>query len=397
MNQRERMLLIIVIALGVVGVLFGGQLAYSGVSGWFQSGKSRIAALEKQLAEKKRMVRNTEAAKRKIADWKARSLPGQPAVAKSLYRAWLHDRTEAAGFKGTDVSAAADKTERGLFTSLSFTVTATGNLKQIVDLLYDFYAVDHLHRISRLKIVPAKEPKQFLLTMTVETLSMDGAADADQLAQRPGTRLEMPARKDYLSAILSRNLFGGPNQAPRVSGLGSARAETGREFTAKASVSDGDAADKHTFKLEKSDARDAYLDASSGAFRWTPRRTGTYEFAISVTDDGLPPKTTTEKLIVTVGDAPAAPPPRTAEFDEAKFTVLAAVIDKSGTSEVWLHVRPREENALLKLGVGDSFEVGSVKGTIKSIATASFVFESDGKLLQVESGESLTSAESATQ
>lgn len=397
MNQRERMLLIIVIALGAVGVLFGAQLAYSSVTGWFQSGKNRIAALERQLAEKKRIVRETEAAKRKIADWKSRSLPGDPGHARSLYRAWLLDRVVAAKFTSPNVAAGADNPQRGLYTGLSFTVSGTGNLQQIVDLLYDFYAVDHLHRISRLKIMPAKEPKQFILSMTVEALSMDGAADADELAQRPGTRLEMPTREDYLAAILNRNLFGAPNQPPRLSGLGSMRAETGREFTVTADVTDDDASDKHTFKLEKSDVRDVYLDSSSGDFRWTPRSTGTYEFVISATDDGLPAKTTTEKLIVTVGDAPAPPPPRTAEFDEAKFTVLAAVIDNSGTSEIWLHIRPRDQDAMLKLGVGDSFEVGSVKGTVKSIAGSSFVFESDGRLMRLGTREFLANAELATQ
>ena len=73
------------------------------------------------------------------------------------------------------------------------------------------------------------------------------------------------------------------------------------------------------------------------------------------------------------------------------------MIDKSGASQVWLHIRPRDRDAMLKLGVGDSFEVGSVKGTVKSIAVSSFVFESDGKLLKLDIEEPLTSAESATQ
>ncbi len=395
MNQRERMLMIVVIALGGVAILFGAQMAYSTVTGWIQSGKGRITRLRDQLAEKQRIVRQTEAAKRKIADWKARSLP-EPNRARSLYRAWLHDRTEAAGLKGTDVTAAADKSERGLYTALSFTVTGTGNLQQIVDLLYDFYAVDHLHRISRLKIEPTKEQKQFSLTMTVEALSMAGAADADELANRPGQRLEMPKREDYLTAILDRNLFGAPNQAPQLSGLGNERASTGVEFTATAQVTDADKIDKHTFKLEKSDARDAYLDASSGALRWTPRRAGTYEFTISVTDDGIPAKMATDKLVVTVTDAPPPPPPpRTLAFDEAKFTVLAAVIDNSGNKEIWLHVRPRDKGAVLKLGVGDTFEVGSVKGTVKSIASSSFVFECEGKLMRLATREFLANAESA--
>ena len=392
MNQRERTLLIVVVALGAVGILLGGFMGYSTIAGWFESGSSRIANLEKQLADKRRIVRDTEAAKRKIAAWKARSLPSL-ANAGSLYRAWLLSRAESAQLSGLTVAAAATKPEKGLFTALSFTVTGTGNLQQIVDLLYDFYSVDHPHRITRLKISPTKEPKQFLLSMTVEALSMEGAAAADQLEERPGTRLEMPKREDYQTAILERNLFGGPNHPPRLLGAGERRGTVGEAVDVMLSVSDEDQADKHTFKLEKSAGRDAYVDAS-GRFSWTPRRTGSFEFVVSVTDDGIPAKTASETLIVSVGDAPA-PPPAQAGFDEAKFTVLAAVIHKSGSGEVWLHVRPRDSNAMLRLGVGDDFEVGSVKGTVKSIGDASFVFESDGKLLKLGTREALTSAESA--
>ena len=397
MNQRERMLLIVVVVLGAVGILLGGYMGIATISGWFESGSDRIASLEKQLADKKRIVKDTEAAKRKIADWKTRSLPGQPAKASLMYRAWLLSRVEGVQLGSPQVAAASQRTEKGLFTALSFSVTGTGTLQQIVDLLYDFYSVDHPHRITRLKISPTKEPKQFLLTMTVEALSMEGAADADQLPERPGTRLEMPTREDYLTAILERNLFGGPNQPPQLSGAGQQRGTVGTPVEVTLSVSDRDQVDKHTFKLESSGGtRGADLDSSSGRFTWTPRRTGTFEFLVAVTDDGIPPKTTSEKLIVTVDEPPVvAAEPMPLAFDEAKYTVLAAVIHKSGIGEVWLHVRPREQKGMLKLGVGDSFEVGSVKGTVKSIDDAFFVFESDGKLLKLGTREVLTSAEEA--
>jgi hypothetical protein len=340
--------------------------------------------------EKKRLVAETEAAKRKISQWQQRSLPPVPSQAGSLYGDWLLERVVERKFAEPQVIAGKQQPERDLYTLLAFTVSGKGTLTQIVDFLHDFYSVNHLHRISRMSILPTKEPKQLSFNMTVEALAMLGAPEADQLTPGTGNRLEMPSREDYTAAILGRNLFGPPNRPPQVSGLGSKRGTTRETFNVKADVQD-DPADKHTFKLEKSDAPDARLDPASGQFSFTPRRTGTYEFMIAVTDDGIPAKTTTEKLVLTVGDATIPPPASTPSFDEAKFTILSGVIDNSGQEQIWLYNRPRNE--LLKLGVGDEFEVGSVKGVVKSIGLTDFVFESDGRMKKLDSGEALANAE----
>jgi hypothetical protein len=88
---------------------------------------------------------------------------------------------------------------------------------------------------------------------------------------------------------------------------------------------------------------------------------------------------------------------RTLPFDEAKYTVLAGIVQKNGVGEIWLHVRPRNENQLLKLGIGQQFEVGSIQGVVKSIGLTNFVFESDGKLRKLESGEILVNAKEMPQ
>lgn len=390
MTQRERMLLMVLIAVGIFGLLFGSYLAFSTVGGWFQGGRNRIATLQNQLAEKKRLVRQTENARRKIRQWQDRSLPPVPSQAAALYSDWLLERLGERNFAEPKVESGKQKSERDLYTLLSFTVSGKGTLRQVVDLLHDFYKVDHLHRITRLTILPTKEPKQLTLTMTVEALSMLGALETNELAPRPGNRLELARREDYAQAILGRNLFGPPNQSPQISGLGSQRGTTRTLFTATPTVQD-DPQDKHTFKLEKSASPEAELDPETGRFRFTPRETGTYEFVISATDDGIPAKTSTEKLVLTVGNAPPPPSDTRPSFDEARFTILSGVIDNSGREEIWLYNRPRNE--LLKLRVGDEFEVGSVKGVVKSIGLSDFVFESDGKMKKLDSGDTLANAE----
>jgi hypothetical protein len=76
-------------------------------------------------------------------------------------------------------------------------------------------------------------------------------------------------------------------------------------------------------------------------------------------------------------------------FDNAKHTVLAAIIGIGDQAEVWLHVRTTAQ--MLKLHEGDSFEIGSVKGIIREISEDEFVYESlakanKGKHLKVSRG-----------
>lgn len=394
MNQRERTL---AMGVGALAVVVGMFFTYSWISSGLAVRRGQIANLRQKLATQKKLVAETEAAKRMISDWERRSLPPQPTLASSLYGEWLLERVMDAKLATPKVMPNKPTAERELYNQLAFAVSGKGTLAQVVDLLHAFYSVDFLHRISRLSIVPAKEPKLLNFSMTVEALSMVGAPDAKQLVLRPGARLEKPDRDDYVSSIVNRNLFGPANQPPRLTGLGTARAETGSTYSVTAGVSDGDAVDKHSFKLDKSEVPDARLDSATGEFRFTPRRPGTYEFVISATDDGLPSKTATERLVVTVSDPVPPPAARAPTFDEARYTILAAVIDKDGTGEVWLHVRPRERNSMLKLSVGDSFEVGSVKGVVKSIGAADFIFETDGGLRELDSGESLDKATTAPQ
>jgi hypothetical protein len=139
------------------------------------------------------------------------------------------------------------------------------------------------------------------------------------------------------------------------------------------------------------------LDPASGKLSWTPRTNGKYEFLVRATDDGWPAKSSKDELlVVTVEDPPpVVEPPKKLAFDDAKFTVLTAVIDMSGTGQIWLTVRPKGQT--LKLGVGDKFEVGSVKGTIVSIGDGDFTFESDGKEHKLTKGGILEQAVSVPQ
>lgn len=87
--------------------------------------------------------------------------------------------------------------------------------------------------------------------------------------------------------------------------------------------------------------------------------------------------------------APAAPKPPS--FDPAKFAFVTGILsDSSGRPEVWLNVRTTGET--LRLGVGESFQVGALQATVAQISARQVVLVTEGKRLQVGLGQNLREA-----
>ena len=387
MNQRERLL---AIAVGSCFLILGLWYVWATVGGMYSSRRKQIDALEREISKQKKLDFQTQTATARMREYEQRSLPPQVSVARSAYQNWLLEQLGNAGIRETQVTAKNGKTERNVSVTHLFEVTGKASLPQAVQLLHGFYSADYLHRLNKVVLRPIKDSKDLDIILTVEAMSLERAPAATALKERPSTRLALPTREDYVRIISERNIFSPPNQEPRISGLGNQKAFRGRSADIAARGSDPDKLDKLTYKLVKSSAPDARLDASTGKLSWTPRSTGKFEFIVRATDDGLPAKSSKdEQLLVTVEEPPPPEPVRLA-FDDAKHTVLSAVIDISGDGQVWLYIRPRGQT--LKLAVGDKFEVGSVKGVVTSIGVGDFTFESGGKEHKLSKGGILEQA-----
>ena len=394
MNPRERILLL---SVGGVVALIVVFVCYSTISGMYQFRSTEISKLEQSLAAERRLDRQTLDADFRMRNYQERSLPRNASVAKSLYQAWLIELFDKSGMGQPAVTAGKSREEKKLYSSQLFTLNAKGTLPQVVKLLHGFYSADYMHRITKLHITPIKDSKNLQLIMDVEALSLELGPAAAVLPERPSDRLALAKQEDYVRIISERNIFGPPNHAPQLT-AGEQKAIRGRSADIALRGSDPDKLDKLTYKMVKSGASDARLDPASGKLSWTPRTNGKYEFLVRATDDGWPAKSSKDELlVVTVEDPPPPPPepPKKLAFDDAKFTVLTAVIDMSGTGQVWLSIRPKGQT--LKLGVGDKFEVGSVKGTVVSIGDGDFTFESDGKEHTLTKGGILEQAVSVPQ
>lgn len=385
-NPRERVL---AIALGGVFTLVVLWMGYSRLSVSYTTRYTAIAGLEKKIKERKKVEREAVLAGTRMAAYRRISLPTNLEVARSEYQNWLLECVGNARLANPQVNVGPTRTLTNLCSEFTFIVGGRGDLQQAVGLLYDFYQPGYLHRISRISLKPVPESKQLDVSLTIHAIALEKADEKDQLPPIAGNRLSQPDLAAYQQSIVGRNLFGKPNTPPRLAGAGRKDATLQRELEVELRGTDADPLDKLSYALESSADPGARLDPKSGKFRWTPKSKGDYEFVVAVTDDGIPAKTAKEKLVIRVNDPPPPekPAPPKLAFDHAKFAVLTGIVSASGESEAWLHVRPTGQ--MLKLHLGDKFEVGSVSGTVIDINPDGLVYESGSAQKQLLKGQTL--------
>jgi hypothetical protein len=394
MNQRERLLAIAVGCLGVVLFLWFG---WTYLEGQFRTRRQRIDALEQEIAGFNLKVMQGQMATRKLTDYEAQSLPPELEVAKSLYQDWLLAQFKQAGITDPDLQANPSVREGNLYIKHTFGVTGKGTLPQVVDLLHAFYSADYLHRITNLHLVPIKESKLLDVTIRIDAVSMATAPQASALHTRASKRLAMATKDDYYKSILGRNLFGPPNQAPKLSITGSKDLTINRPASLSAKATDPDKLDSVKYRMIEAPDPEAKLNEATGQFSWTPKKLGKYKLVVEAYDDGLPSKPSRQEIALNVVEPRPEAPVNTGftGFDQAKYTVLTGVTEVDGEGEIWLHNRTRGQ--MLKLRVGDEFEIGSIKGVVESIGETEFTFISEGKLHKLEKGESLNQARAQRQ
>ncbi len=388
MTPRERNLAIIV---GTLAVLLVGWFLQQGISSRFRDRKNKITELESKISRERLAAMQSAIASRKRNEYETRSLPSQASLARSQYQRWLLEKVQQAKIDTPLVSAVSSREEGGTMTRHQFNISGRARLSSVVQLLYEFHRVNTLHRISRLTIRPVKDSKDLDVQMTVEALALRTAPPDGKLPTDVSPRLANRSIEEFLKPIEDRNLFGPANRPPQIaSAYPSVETNRSADFSIKAT--DPDSLDKVSYRLVETPDKSASIDPSSGRFRWTPRQAGRYEFVVEAIDDGIPSRATQRTVTVTVRDPepPKPPEPKKLAFDDAKFTVLTAILEVGDKAEIWLLVRPQGKT--LRLATGDSFEVGSIKGEIVAIGQNDFSFVADGKLRRLGKGGTLEQA-----
>lgn len=360
MTKREKKLGALVGAL-VVLLLLG--FGYQRLSRLIDDRRDRLDALDQEIRDKKKTLMFSRAAADRLAVYEERSLPSNLEQARSKYQTWLLDQVKNAGFEDAVVNATVSRDVRGVYHEFAFTVSGQGDLKQLIHFLHEFYSANFLHRIRRLNATRISETRRMNLALSIDAVALPTADPNKVLDDSLAIVLAHGGVEKYLEYILSRNLSGPKNQEPSITPIGSKTAEVNRPVSFTVRASDPDKLDSVTLSLKEPIQPGANLDPKSGAFTWTPTKTGEYTFSITATDDGWPAKSDSTSLKITVREpAPpppkVTPPPRKPNFDLAKFAFVTAITEADGRRQTWINLR--SQGKLFKLFEGDEFPVGEV-------------------------------------
>jgi len=393
MSKREKTL---AAAVGLLLLLAGGYYLFGRIEAGLRKRRGEVAKAEAEIGRMKMVVKQGERAQERIEAYQGRSLPPNRELARSLYQSWLLEQVEKVEFDMPDVKAVSTRRHRS-YDCLTFSIKGKGNLRQLVQFLYQFYTADYLHRIWRLRIDPIKETRDFDLTFTIEALILPGAKPRDSLGDSKSNRLAWKELSDYTDVILTRNLFSPANKPPQMAVLANKTVHLNESLSFAVKANDPDRFDTLTYGLGEDAPNGAAISPETGAFRWTPTTLGVYSLTINVTDDGVPAKTASRSMEITVVDPPPSHQqvhverPKKLGFDDAKYTyVIGFVTDKTGRRHVWLEIRTTGEKKTL--GAGDKLTVGSVTGTIRHVGQNDVEIETGNKRLLVSMGQHLGQA-----
>jgi hypothetical protein len=393
MNKREKLLAAIVGSLILVGGLMYGM---SYLTRTIASKQSQALNLERQIDEKRLAVRESLLAADRLTLYERRSLPPDLELARSLYQTWLLKAVTDVGLSEPNVNVVSSQSHRGLYNQLGFTVSGRGDIRQLTKLLYTFYEADYLHRIRRLHVKRIQGAKQLDIALAIDAVSLPTATHLDSLSEYESGRLAYGDLEKYYEIILSRNLKGPANNPPVIESIGDQQVSANSGVSIAVRGSDPDRYDQLHYSMDADGISNAEFDGQSGQFRWWPTKPGDYQVTFHVSDDGFPPKSSSQQVQINVTDPPPASAAEASEpvvakpsFALAKFAYVTAITEVNGRKQTWISLRA--EGTTLKLHEGDEFNVGQVPVVVRQIENGSVELETDvlERRFRVKLGESL--------
>ncbi len=385
MTQRERLLSIL------VGGLFAAVVVWWGFGKYSSAVKRRTNQITSLQNEQQRLGEQQlkgEYANRQMGEYLIRSLPGDPERAQSNYQQWLLNLAQTHDLSEADVDFNNSR-PIGIYQRLDFRMRGGTDIAGFIDLLHAFYAKDYLHRIRSLSLRPNKEGN-FTVELFIDAIGLL-AADANLPA-----REEISWRVDeqiatYRDPIMNRNFFEPPNGAPLYNGSTELEAIVGRDSPIPLTFKDPEG---HTVRFEfaQPPPESVRLDPASGTLHVKSDEKREFDLVVRAIDNGYPSRSTEQKLRVKVVDAPPppTPPPAKLAFDDATQTVLTALVHGRDEWTAWMHVRTRDKT--LHLQVGDSFEIGSLKGKVVDVTPRFVMLEIDGRRFTLKPAGNLSEA-----
>jgi hypothetical protein len=384
LQQRERILLLVVAGLlvALVGV-WGASRAVATMRDRQNELNRRTAMAEQEDVRQAEL----DALGLRLTRLAERSLPRDAEAAKHEYSTWLTGLTKdpAVNFSATNVQsleAVPDK-EHG-FTRLRFQVDGQGTYPQLVRFLEKFYAADHLHKITLLRLPQTKDLNKLPISITIEALSLRDKKKSEGLSTRPSLENPPEELQAHVEQLMRRHFFRA-NRTPQLGVPSFVTARTDRPVNVPLKGADPDN-DKFTYQLVSGPS---WLKLEGGALssRGNPPQ-GAHEVTVTITDDGLPAKSETKKFTLRVDPPPKTQPPKA--FDHTKFAFVEGLLERRGEAEAWLTVRTTGDYHTLH--VGSEIDVRGVKVKVLAIDLDARTIEvqlGDGRPRTVPLGKSL--------
>nr|WP_235935135.1 cadherin repeat domain-containing protein [Candidatus Laterigemmans baculatus] len=360
MTQRER---ILALAVGAVLLILGLQWGFNKYRGALSARETRLASLDDQLSDRRFKLIEGAMADGRMGTYLARSLPSDLERAQFVYTQFLLDLVSEAELEGAAAKPTGASPMPGLYTQLSFKVTGSGDLQQLVELLYEFHRRDYLHRIQNL--VVRKVRGRLNIDMDVQALALHAASPEAVLPTTPSPRVAESV-DEYLDPILNRNPLAPPNRPPSYAAETSPEAVLGQEFSYVARFNDPDEGQQLQYSLVGDAPQGAELDPASGTLRLNPDSVGEIDLTLRATDSGWPAKSSEQRIVIRVVE-PKEPEPEPVRpsFDEARQAVLTGLVQSQGEWTAWINVRTQGQ--VLRLRAGEPFEIGQMTGSVVEV------------------------------
>ncbi|WP_171036587.1 malectin domain-containing carbohydrate-binding protein [Dyadobacter sediminis] len=153
------------------------------------------------------------------------------------------------------------------------------------------------------------------------------------------------------------------NTAPVLAAIGNKTVTVGQAMSFTATATDANAGQSKTFSLVNSPSG-AAINATTGVFTWTPSTTGTYTFAVKVTDNGSPVLSDDETITVTVNGTASTSATlspladsyvRNGSYAGANYGSATSLVVKSGSGD------GITRSAYLKFSLSNVSQVNSAK------------------------------------
>lgn len=213
MNARTALLLgIMTLVVGAWVADQFGMLAFFDGSG--SQHETELDKVSRQISKAEDIIQLGIRADEHLSVLEQRSLPYDPAGARSAYQSWLTNLVEDNAIEKSTVEVSTpeivtvkdgDRKTKEAYKRYGFTLTGIGRLNDVTRFLFSFYQAGHLHKITSLTLTPSGEDA-FNISLAGEALGISTCERKSKLTSVARQSCVFQSVDDY-APIVRRNIF----------------------------------------------------------------------------------------------------------------------------------------------------------------------------------------------